>query len=166
MVTAKQSFLDTLPREHETTLRVLRAYPDDKLDLKPHPAARSARDVIWPVALGDGLIVKALTTGFDWSKPSGKPPGPPATVAEMAEAFEREHQRALETLRSVEDEALTQTVKFFTGPKTLGDVRKIDFLWFILGDHVHHRGQFSIYLRLAGGRVPAIYGPSADEPWT
>lgn len=32
-------------------------------------------------------------------------------------------------------------------------------------DSVHHRGQFSVYLRLAGGKVPSIYGPSADEPW-
>ena len=28
----------------------------------------------------------------------------------------------------------------------------------------HHRGQLSVYLRLAGGRVPSIYGPSADDP--
>ena len=32
-------------------------------------------------------------------------------------------------------------------------------------DQIHHRGQFSIYLRMAGGKVPSIYGPSADaEP--
>jgi hypothetical protein len=24
--------------------------------------------------------------------------------------------------------------------------------------------KFSIYLRLAGGKVPSIYGPTADEP--
>jgi len=23
----------------------------------------------------------------------------------------------------------------------------------------------SVYLRMAGGKVPSIYGPSADEPW-
>jgi uncharacterized damage-inducible protein DinB len=28
---------------------------------------------------------------------------------------------------------------------------------------VHHRGQFTVYLRLNGVAVPAIYGPSADE---
>ena len=31
--------------------------------------------------------------------------------------------------------------------------------WFELFDHIHHRGQFSVYLRLAGARVPSIYGP-------
>jgi uncharacterized damage-inducible protein DinB len=166
MATIRQAFLGAFQREHPVTLRVLRAYPEDQLELKPHPRAKTARDVIWPVALGDGLITKALTTGFDWAKPSGPPAAPPATVAEMAEAFEREHRRALDALAAVDDAALEGTVQFFTGPKTLGDVPKLDFLWFILHDHIHHRGQFSIYLRLAGGRVPAIYGPSSDEPWT
>jgi len=32
-----------------------------------------------------------------------------------------------------------------------------------LMDEVHHRGQLTVYLRLAGGKVPSIYGPSGDE---
>jgi uncharacterized damage-inducible protein DinB len=28
---------------------------------------------------------------------------------------------------------------------------------------VHHRGQLTVYLRMAGGKVPGLYGPSADE---
>jgi uncharacterized damage-inducible protein DinB len=27
----------------------------------------------------------------------------------------------------------------------------------------HHRGQLTVYLRLNEAKVPAIYGPSADE---
>ena len=27
----------------------------------------------------------------------------------------------------------------------------------------HHRGQMTVYLRLLGATVPALYGPSADE---
>ena len=27
----------------------------------------------------------------------------------------------------------------------------------------HHRGQLTVYLRLIEAKVPAIYGPSADE---
>ena len=36
-------------------------------------------------------------------------------------------------------------------------------LWAVLFDAIHHRGQLSLYIRLTGGKVPAIYGPSADE---
>ena len=28
----------------------------------------------------------------------------------------------------------------------------------------HHRGQLTVYLRLLDQKVPAIYGPSADDP--
>jgi uncharacterized damage-inducible protein DinB len=28
---------------------------------------------------------------------------------------------------------------------------------------VLHRGQMTVYLRLMGAKVPAIYGPSADD---
>jgi uncharacterized damage-inducible protein DinB len=36
--------------------------------------------------------------------------------------------------------------------------------WGNLMDEVHHHGQLTLYLRLAGGKVPSIYGPSGDEP--
>ena len=38
-----------------------------------------------------------------------------------------------------------------------------EFLWFILFDAIHHRGQLSTYIRPMGGQVPAIYGPSGDS---
>jgi len=59
-----------------------------------------------------------------------------------------------------------ENVKFFSAPKTMGDYQRIGFMWFLLSDQIHHRGQFSIYSRMADGKVPSIYGPSADEPWT
>ena len=43
-------------------------------------------------------------------------------------------------------------------------IRAIDALMAELHDQIHHRGQFSVYLRLAGAKVPSIYGPTADEP--
>ena len=36
-------------------------------------------------------------------------------------------------------------------------------LWIALFDIVHHRGQLSTYIRPMGGKVPSIYGPSADH---
>jgi uncharacterized damage-inducible protein DinB len=34
----------------------------------------------------------------------------------------------------------------------------------ILLNHIyHHRGQFGVYLRLVGVKVPSCYGPSGDE---
>lgn len=47
----------------------------------------------------------------------------------------------------------------------MGDFPVSEVLWLMLMDSVNHRGQFSVYLRMVGGKVPSIYGPSADEPW-
>jgi uncharacterized damage-inducible protein DinB len=33
----------------------------------------------------------------------------------------------------------------------------------MLNHTAHHRGQLTVYLRLNQEKVPAIYGPSADE---
>jgi len=38
----------------------------------------------------------------------------------------------------------------------------IGFLSLMVKHSVHHRGQLSTYLRAMGGKVPGIYGPSAD----
>jgi len=35
---------------------------------------------------------------------------------------------------------------------------------FVMNHMVHHRGQLTVYLRLNNVPVPAIYGPTADEP--
>ncbi len=40
------------------------------------------------------------------------------------------------------------------------------FLLLMLKHSVHHRGQLSTYLRAMGGRVPDIYGPSANSQMT
>lgn len=163
---AKEQFLEVFNRECETTLRVMRAYPADKLDLRPHERSNTARELMWLFSMEQGLCATALTEGFDWSKPPAGMPQPPGTLDELVAAFEKGQKRVKELLSDATDEQLkSETAHFMVGPKTLGHVPKLDFLWFLLHDQIHHRGQLSVYLRMAGGRVPSIYGPTADEPW-
>jgi uncharacterized damage-inducible protein DinB len=161
----KQRFLETYEQEHERTMRVLRAYPADKAEFRPNNLCKSARELAWIFALERGLGTHVFNDAFAKAGPSGKPPEAPASWEAVVDAAEKTHKEFADLIRSTPDEKLDETVKFFTGPKTLSDVRRIDFLWFLLHDEIHHRGQFSIYLRAAGGRVPSIYGPSEHEPW-
>jgi uncharacterized damage-inducible protein DinB len=71
----------------------------------------------------------------------------------------------VEKVKNLSDEEFNKLIKFYTGPNRLSDLRKADIFWTGIQDTIHHRGQFSVYLRMAGGKVPSIYGPSADEPW-
>jgi uncharacterized damage-inducible protein DinB len=165
MPTPKQQFLGAYKMETATTLKVLRAYPKDKMDLRPAPKSKNARELAWMFASEQGLMEKAITKGFDWSVPPMPQPAPPQSMEAILEALEEGHQRVIGIVEKMGDEQLLETVKFFTAPKVLGDVPKIQFLWMVLCDQIHHRGQFSIYLRMADGKVPSIYGPTADEPW-
>lgn len=160
----KEQFLQAFEREHETTMRVLRAYPAEKDNLRPHPKAKTARELAWIFALEQGMQEKGLTTGFDWTKLQ-QMPSPPDSFAAVLAAIEQGHKRLGDIIRGMSDVALLETLKFFVAPKQLGDVPKIQFIWFVLCDQIHHRGQFSVYLRMADGKVPSIYGPSLDEPW-
>ena len=163
--TPKQQFLEVYEREHGITMRVLRAYPPDKADLQPHPKCKTARELAWIFVQERGLGARVFEDAFAKGVPSGRPPGPPESWKEILDALEKAHQDFAALVRATPDDQLTGTVKFFTAPKTLGDVGRLEFAWFLLHDQIHHRGQFSIYLRMADGKVPSIYGPSGDEPW-
>ncbi len=164
-MSAKEQFLAVLDREHETTMRVLRAYPEDQLDLKPSPKSNSARDLAWTFVLECGLGAKVWNDEMAKGMPGGARPQPPQDWNALLEALENAHQQYRSMIAAATEEELQQQVHFFTAPKTMGSISRIDWVWFLLHDQIHHRGQFSVYLRMAGGRVPSIYGPTADEPW-
>lgn len=166
MPSPKQQFLASYEREHAITMRVLRAFPPEKSELQPHPRCKTARELAFIFALERGLATMVFNDAFaSGGGPSGKMPSAPESWNAVLAAVEKTHEDFGNVVRATPEEKLFETVKFFTAPKTLSDVRRIDFLWFILSDEIHHRGQLSVYLRMADGKVPSIYGPTADEPW-
>lgn len=160
----KRHLIDTFAREHERTLRVLRAFPPDQIDFRPHPRSTSARDLAFTFVLEQSLLMRALLD--DLRIGGGQMPKPPATLGEIIEKFDADFHDVLEQLRvTPEEELLNGKTQFFTGPRQLGVYTKMEFAWFLLMDQIHHRGQYTVYVRMAGGMVPSVYGPSADEPW-
>jgi uncharacterized damage-inducible protein DinB len=162
-MSAKLSFINAYRQEHATTLRLLQAYPPDRSEFRPHERSRSARELAWVFVLEQDLCRTALTGGFDWATPSAPAPLP-ATLAEVITSFEAGRDQ-LTSLVHAKDDDLAGTVRFPIAARTLGDMPLVQFLWMMLCDQIHHRGQFSVYLRMVGGRVPSIYGPTADEAW-
>jgi uncharacterized damage-inducible protein DinB len=161
----KQQFLNAYEHEHATTMKVLRAYPKDRIDLRPHASCRTARELAWVFVMEHGFGNVVLNDQFDKMDPAAGPPDAPKSWDEILGALEKAHTEFRDLVASFPDEQMNETVKMFTGPKMMGDVRRIDFCNFMLSDQIHHRGQFSIYLRMADAKVPSIYGPSGDEPW-
>ena len=157
----KDMFLQTFEREYQTTLRVLKAYPSDKADLKPSPKSKTAQQLAWMLALNQGVVIPALENKLD---PSAMP-APPKTWSEVIPALETMHREAVARLERSTEEDWNRSIQMPVAPKTMGEVRTGEALWFFLHDTIHHRGQLTVYQRMAGGKVPSIYGPSADEPW-
>jgi DinB family protein len=158
----KEKFLQTLETEYQTTLKLLKAYPVAKADFKPHAKCKSAKD------LASNFIfeLKGADMAIDGAMDFARMPKMPGTFPEVVAGYEQAHKGFVDHIKRTPDADLNKTVKFMSAPKRMVDWRRMDVLWFLLHDSIHHRGQFSIYLRLVDAKVPSIYGPTADEPWS
>jgi uncharacterized damage-inducible protein DinB len=163
VATPKQQFLDTFVSEHATTMKVLHAFPAAQGDFKPHPRSNSARDLAWTFAMEQALLSAAMT---DTLKITGAFPKAEGDFSAIVKKFDSDFKALVELIKKTPDSRFNDgTVNFFVAPKTMGDIPVGAFCWFTLCDQIHHRGQLSVYVRMAGGKVPSIYGPSADEAW-
>jgi len=160
-MTERDMFLAAFEREYQTTHKVLRAYPADKAELKPAEKLKPARELAWMLVLNQGVLIPVMKGDL---KPGGLP-GAPSTWAEIVPAFEKQHRETNAELESLTEEQMNRTLKMPVGPGKIADLRIGDALWYFLSDTIHHRGQLSVYLRMAGGQLPSIYGPTADERW-
>ncbi len=158
----REQFIQNWEREFQTTMKVLKSYPTNKSDLQPHGKLPNAKDLAWRIVSEEQVFVKGAMTGqFDFDGI----PGAPSTLQDILTTYERNHLDHAEKLKTMTDADFNKMIKFMVAPKTMGDIRSGDTLWMLLMDTIHHRGQFSVYLRMADGKVPSIYGPSGDEPW-
>jgi uncharacterized damage-inducible protein DinB len=158
----KDMFLQSFQREAQTTLKLLRAYPTAKAEMKPAEKSRTARELAWVFVTEQGVVDMALKGKIDFSRPS---PPAPTNFSDIITAFENAIRETVTKVTKASDEDLNKMIQFPVGPGKMGDFRKADVLWTTVQDQIHHRGQFSVYLRIAGAKVPSIYGPTADETW-
>jgi len=148
-----------LQAEHRAFTRVLEALPADRLDYKPHERCPDARSLVFTVAAEMACCVDLARKGrYDWETT------PPPPLPEMIALFERSHRELVERVGAMDDAAWERPVQLYFGGQLALEKPLGEFVWFILFDIIHHRGQLSAYLRPMGGKVPAIYGPSADDP--
>jgi hypothetical protein len=166
MPSPRQQFLEAYEREYAITMKVLRAYPPDKAELRPHPKLKTARELAYVFVQECGLGIAGLNDAFGTGAATG-PSSPPVPEKweDVLSALEAAHAGFRKVFESFTDAQLLEPIKFYGGPKTLVDYPRLQFAWFLLSDQIHHRGQLSVYLRMADAKVPSIYGPTADEPW-
>jgi len=144
--------------EMQTTLRVIEAVPTGRLDYQPDPKAKTGLGLIRHITLEDEWMLTSIA--------DGRFPNPPddsdaCGIMSPADAIRRYKERiptALSRVRALPAEKLTANIDLLG----LVQLPAINLLAMAVKHSVNHRGQLSTYLRPMGGKVPGIYGPSAD----
>jgi uncharacterized damage-inducible protein DinB len=141
-------------------LRVLKALPADRLDYRPDPRSRTAAELAWLIADEEQQLMSLLNTGtIDF-----KETPPPGSLDAIVTTFERNAAAVDERLAKLDDAGWEKKGQLVAGGAVVWEDTVRELFWGYLFDAVHHRGQLTVYLRPMGGKVPSIYGPSADDP--
>lgn len=154
----REFFLHRRTLEAPVFLNVLKALPKDQLQYKPHEDSPTAEQLVW-------IITRELKNCVDIVK-DGKTQwnsAPPPPMEEMLEMYQRWSNELTEQVAKMDDAGWDSTSGFYMDGKLLLEQQVGTFLLYILFDAIHHRGQLTAYLRPMGGKVPSIYGPSADD---
>ena len=156
MTDERKAFFTQWEWEYATTSRVLGNLPPTSLGFRPHPKSMNAGELAWHLVGSE----RWFATGFlEGRMPEGKWPEAPSSLREMVQAYALQHQELADRVRTAPEEAWERPVPFF------GQEIPSAFLLRgpLLNHMIHHRGQFTVYLRLLNAKVPAVYGPSADD---
>jgi uncharacterized damage-inducible protein DinB len=157
-MTQREFYLDRRRAEVPVFLKVLQSLPADRIGYKPHDRSPSAEQLVWTLTSELRACLDVVTQNrAEWNAQ------PPPPLSEMLELFERWSNELTELVAKMDEASWTRVAQFYYGGKVVSEQPVGQFLWFILFDAIHHRGQLSAYLRPMGGTVPSIYGPSADS---
>jgi uncharacterized damage-inducible protein DinB len=159
-----QGLLPEFDHEMANTRTTLERIPEDKLEWKPDPKSMSLGRLAGHIAEMPGWGAVTLTTDSMNMVPGQYPPTLATSRDQVLAELDKNVASAREALAAATDEELmkpwTLSVAgniIFTMPK-IGVIRTM-----VLSHVIHHRAQLTVYYRLNGVPVPALYGPSADE---
>ena len=88
---------------------------------------------------------------------------PNETSAALIEALDKSAADARAALEKTTDEHLMTNWQLKARGEVVMEAPRYEMIQDTINHWAHHRGQMTVYLRLMGAKVPAIYGPSADD---
>lgn len=155
-------------RETAITRRLLARTPFAATEWKPHGKSmtlgRLASHLAEIPSWGGASLQLAE---LDIAPVDGPPYVPPtfASIDELLALFDQHVAESRPVLAGMSDDDFQRPWTMLMGGATIFTMSRIDLVrtW-VLNHLVHHRGQFSVYLRLQDIPLPGIYGPSADDP--
>ena len=164
------NFIDLLvsefDREVKRSRRALEAVPENKRSWKPHDKSMEfgyLTDMVATIPSWLTMIVKQ--DELDVTPKDGKRPerSQPKNSVDYVAALEKSAGEARAALKGATEAHLQTHWKLLAGGKVVADTPRHEMLRDTINHWAHHRGQMTVYLRLMGAKVPALYGPSADD---
>jgi uncharacterized damage-inducible protein DinB len=164
----KDYFLAQLDREAASTRKAIERVPEGHNSFKSHPRSMEFGYLAALVAgmLGwIALMIDRDQLNLDAADSAGFRPKPVAATADLLATLDAAVANARRALQSTSDEHLATPWAFKIAGKSVSEnARSIMIADGVFSHLAHHRGQLTVYLRLLDSKVPAIFGPSADEP--
>ena len=159
-------FREELDREVERSRKALQNVPDGKFQWKPHErsmifgylANMVATIPTWiTMEIDRDELDVAPVEGQETRKP------PQETSGGLIKALDEAAAEARAALEKTTDEYLETNWKLLARGNVVWEGSRKEIIQDTISHWSHHRGQMTVYLRLMGEKVPALFGPSADD---
>ena len=158
--------LAELDREIARSRKALEQVPEGRHDWKPHEKSMIFGYLAGMVAtIPMWLTFQVTKDDLDVAPAEGSSMKmePMNTAAEYVAALDKAAAGAREALGKATDEHLQTNWQLKARGQVVQEGPRYEMIQDTINHWAHHRGQMTVYLRLMGAMVPAIYGPSADE---
>jgi uncharacterized damage-inducible protein DinB len=159
-------FLAQLDAESERTRRALERVPEGRDEWKPHDRSMALGRLAMLVARMPSrisLIINRDDLDLNPAGGSNVDQRPLPTSRELVEAHDEGVAGARQALAATADAHLMKPWRLLVSGKVVSEDQRYVVIRDTFTHLAHHRGQLTVYLRLNGAPVPAIYGPSADD---
>lgn len=159
-------FREELDREVERSRKALEQVPDGKYQWKPHDKSMIfgyLADMVATIPTWITMEINRDELDIAPAEGQGMKKTPKETSADLLKALDEAAAEARSALEKTTDEHLATNWKLLARGNVVWEGTRIEMIQDTINHWAHHRGQMTVYLRLMGAKVPALYGPSADE---
>jgi len=159
-------FREQLDREVERSRKALEQVPDGQYQWKPHERSMVFGYLADMVATMPTWVAMEIDRDeLDIAPAEGQSTkkAPKETSADLVKALDEAAAEARTALEKTTDEHLETDWKLLARGNVVWQASRKEVIQDTINHWAHHRGQMTVYLRLMGAKVPALYGPSADD---
>jgi len=159
-------FLAELESEADRSKRALERMPEGKHDWKPHDKSMIFGylcELVATIPLWIALEINQPELDIAPKDGSRMKRDPMHSRADFLKGLEKAVGQARDALKGTTDEHLQTPWRLLAGGNVVMELPRHVMIRDTLNHLAHHRGQMTVYLRLLGAPVPALYGPSADD---